>query len=156
AAGRPTADWRCLVVAARAADPDPWRDALRARIAAQDEDVASAFRALADDTVALDKQPAVSLVLLADQLRRRTGDIERADAVLRRAWRLYPGDYWLNLNLASQRKRRADPWPTPNIYRRHGDTVRFSTAAVAIRPASAWAHTALGFALYDAGDHAGA
>ena len=33
---RPEADWRRLVAAARAADPDPWRDALRARVGTND------------------------------------------------------------------------------------------------------------------------
>ena len=30
AKGRPAAEWRRIVLAARSADPDPWRDALRA------------------------------------------------------------------------------------------------------------------------------
>ena len=39
-AGRPEADWRRLVAAARAADPDPWRDALRARVGTNDAQAA--------------------------------------------------------------------------------------------------------------------
>ena len=34
--GRPEADWRRLVAAARAGDPDPWRDALRAKFGSDD------------------------------------------------------------------------------------------------------------------------
>ena len=55
--------------AARAADPDPWRDALRARIGGDDAAAVAEFRRLADEEKALDSQPAASLVLLARQLR---------------------------------------------------------------------------------------
>jgi hypothetical protein len=46
-AQRAEADWRRLVAAARAADPDPWRDALRAKFGAKDAVAIAEFRRLA-------------------------------------------------------------------------------------------------------------
>ena len=57
AAGRPEADWRRLVAAARAADPDPWRDALRAKFGSNDADAVAEFRRLADDAKASRTSP---------------------------------------------------------------------------------------------------
>ena len=57
AAGRPEADWRRLVAAARAADPDPWRDALRAKFGSNDAEAVAEFRRLADDAKAWRTSP---------------------------------------------------------------------------------------------------
>jgi eukaryotic-like serine/threonine-protein kinase len=115
----PEAAWHRLVEAARAADPEPWRDALRAKVETRD---ASAFVAMADDEQALSAQPAASLVLLALQLKEVAGDRDRAERVLRRAWQRDPGDYWVNYALAQVTNPE--------------EALRFLTAAVAVRPRS--------------------
>lgn len=99
------AGWRRLVTAAHIADPDPWRDTLRGRFGARDEAAATAFRAMADDPKALEGQPAASLLLLASQLRLGIGDRVRAEKVLRTAWRLSPGDFLVNYELAKAQGR---------------------------------------------------
>jgi hypothetical protein len=65
--------------------PNPWRDALRARIGARDAAAAAELRRLADDDKSLDQQPPPSLILLARQLKEGLNDRERAARVLERA-----------------------------------------------------------------------
>ena len=84
--------WRRLNEAARAADPDPWRDALRAQVRGNDR---NALSRLADDQKALEGQPATSLLLLARWLQI-LGDRARTEAILLRAWRRQPNDFWVN------------------------------------------------------------
>jgi len=139
------ADWRPIVALARSADPDPWRDALRKKTASNDEAANAEFRRLADDAVALDAQPATSLVLLARQLKYGPGDRERAERVLRRAVSRFPGDFWAHVELA--RAPGVEFWTTRELYPRSEDAVRYLTAALAIRPASATTHSKLGLAL---------
>src|SRR5262249_47391816 len=98
-AGRAEADWRHLVEVARAADPDPWRDALRAKVLARDGQAAAEFRRLADDATALDGESAPSLILLARQLNEGAADRERAARVLRRAVSRHPSDFWAHIEL---------------------------------------------------------
>ena len=73
-ANDPESTWQRLIAAARAADPDPWRDALRAKCFSRDAADVEAFRRLADDTKALDAQPTTSLVMLAEQFKYGFGD----------------------------------------------------------------------------------
>ena len=147
--GRPLADWRRLVTAARAADPDPWRDALRARVGTNDAAAAAEFRRLADDDKALDDQPAASLILLALQLRNGVGDRERTASVLRQAVFRYPADYWAQLGLGLA--RGADSGELSEMFPKPEEAVRHLTAAVAIRPRSAMAHVCLAAALHARG-----
>jgi tetratricopeptide (TPR) repeat protein len=148
-AGRPEADWRRLVAAARAADTDPWRDILRSKAAAEDNAAHEALRALADDTDRLDAQPPASLILLAAKLHE-TGDRVRAEAVLRRAWARFPNDFWVNFRMA---EAPGMGWGGPNdVFPRPAEALRYLTAAVALRPESAMAHDYLGIALHAAGD----
>jgi serine/threonine-protein kinase len=137
---------RRLIEAARAADPDPWRDALRAKVAPQD---AEAFQRLAADDAALGSQPAASLVLLALQLKHVAKDSARAERVLRRAWRRDPGDFWVNFELAQVRLE--NPGASRAILPRPEEAIPYLTAAVAIRPRSMRAHGRLGVALYAQG-----
>ncbi len=143
-AKRPEADWRRLVAVVRASDPDPWRDALRARIAARDPAAAAVFSRLADDDKALDVQPSSSLILLARQLRDGLNDRKRAARVLERAVLRYPGDFWAHVYLSAVWSM---PGPTADIFPRPEESVRHLTAALAIRPNSRIASTALGMAL---------
>ena len=101
AAGRPEALWRRLIEAARAADPDRWRDALRARIASLDPEAVAEFRRLADDGKALEAQPAPSLILLARQLKNAAGDRDRAARVLSGAVSRHPADFWARIELSA-------------------------------------------------------
>jgi eukaryotic-like serine/threonine-protein kinase len=143
--GRSEADWRPLVAAAMNADPDPWRRSLREKAGAKDAAALAEFRRLADDEKALDLQPAVSLVLLASQLKNNTSDRDRAIRVLRRACFLHPGDFWANFELAKafgvESGRVRDMYPRPE------ESVRHLTAAAALRARSDWAHHCLGMAL---------
>jgi serine/threonine-protein kinase len=135
------ATWRRLLTAAQAADPNPWRAALRDQIGRGDP---GPLKLLADDEKALEAQPAPSLLLLALALKDH-GDRDVAEHVLRRAWRLNPGDFWVNLELG-------DVLRTSNRNDRQHETVRFRSAAVAIRPRSHAAHSQLGNGLRDQGN----
>jgi serine/threonine-protein kinase len=137
-------DWKRLLEAARAADPDPWRNALRARAAAADDAARAALVKLADDEQALDAQPAASLVLLARLLKIAGKDGKPAARVLRRAWLRFPGDYWVNVELALA---KAKPPGSPSLFPRPEETARHLSAAVAVRPTSVMAWINLGTAL---------
>ena len=133
------ATWRRLLAAARVADPHPWRVALRDQIGRNDLE---ALRRLADDQRELEAQSSTSLVLLASALIGR-GDRERAERVLRWAWALDPGDFWVNYELG-QVQFIEHHYAKPEV------TIRFDSAAVSIRPRSFAAHNNLGIALKDA------
>lgn len=89
-----TASWQRLFAAANVADPDPLRVALRDQIVSGDREP---LLRLTADGKSLEAQPVRSLVLLARGLK---GQRERAAQVLRLAWRLDPGDFWVNFELA--------------------------------------------------------
>ena len=89
-----------LVDVARAVDPDPWRGAVRATIGKRDPATIAALRKLADDAKGLEAQPWPSLMLLGTQLFYSTHEVERAESVLRRAWRLKPDEFFVNLMLS--------------------------------------------------------
>jgi tetratricopeptide (TPR) repeat protein len=120
--------WRHLIAAARAADPDPWRNKLRGLIGSKDSE---AVKRLAHDEDALGAQPARSLQLLAQVLEAHD-DKAQAEKLLKRAWRLRPDDFWSCSQLARNSAK---------------ERVRFATAAVALRPGSAPGHLALAEAL---------
>jgi tetratricopeptide (TPR) repeat protein len=142
---RPEAEWRRVVAAARAADLDPWRDALRARVGNSAPAAASELRRLADDDRALDAQPASGLILLARLLRGDYDDRERAARVLRRATLRHPSDFWAHFLMGRIRGDNSgnvmSEYPVPAESERH------LTAAVALRPASLQARLALARAL---------
>jgi len=136
--GRPEPDWRRLVSAARAADPDPWRDAIRARFGATDDASLAELHRLAGDEKALDAQPVGSLVLLARQLSLTLKDRELAADVLRRGVRRFPEDFWAHAELALTGEGyigviRAD------------EAIRHLTSAMALRPQSMFVRGKLGW-----------
>jgi tetratricopeptide (TPR) repeat protein len=133
--------WQRLAAVARAADPDPWRNGLRAAFGRPPVESAAVLKKLAADGKFLEQQPAASLVLLARMLAG-VGEGERSAAVLRSAWRRFPGDFWVNYNLG------VSSWSRYH-FERPEEAVRFLTAAVAARPGSAPAHNGLGNVLYD-------
>jgi serine/threonine-protein kinase len=143
------ASWHRLLAAARTADPDRWRNALRDQIGRNDVE---ALRRLTEDK-GLATQPPQSLVLLAQALRER-GDFERAASVLQAGWREHPDDFWINFKLGSTSDdlflRRLGSPKVEGLNRRE-EAIRYYTAAVAIRSRSFVAHNNLGLALHDSG-----
>jgi len=115
-----------LAQAARSADPDPWRDGLRTALALADQSKRlDALRALAR-AARVDELDPVSLNALGSALRD-AGDSQAAEGVLRQAQRRYPGDFWLNYNLARCLE---------NLARRE-EAIRYYMTARSIRPESA-------------------
>jgi tetratricopeptide (TPR) repeat protein len=121
------------------ADPDPWRNELRAAFGRPLAEAAATLKKQAGDAATLERRPAASLVLLANLLHG-AGEGERSVAVLRAAWRRFPGDFWVNFYLGMSSWSGGHP-------ERPEEAVRFLTAAVAAQPGSAAAHTHLGTAL---------
>jgi Flp pilus assembly protein TadD len=145
--------WRRLADVARAADPDPWRNTLRGLYDKPAAQSLGLLKAQASDAAALARQPADSLLLFADMLDR-AGDRDGSANVLRGAWRRFPSDFWVNLELGSC------SWTSSALdgghFERPDEAMRFCSAAVAIRPGSALAFNMLGVALSKKGDVDGA
>jgi eukaryotic-like serine/threonine-protein kinase len=110
----------------RLADPDPWRNDLRAAFALDAKDARKgALQALAR-TAKFDELRAVSLNLLGKALAE-AGDPATAEWVLRRAQVRHGGDVWINYDLARVLK----------LLKRRDEAIRFFTAARALRPETA-------------------
>ncbi len=107
-------------VAVATADPDPWRDRLRAAYRTGDPD---ALLALLDST-ALERQPAPSLWLAAKFFAWRQQP-SRALEILESARDRFPADFWVNHELAVLLHRDAN---------RPADALAYATAAVSLRP----------------------
>jgi eukaryotic-like serine/threonine-protein kinase len=115
-----------LYEAVRAADLDPWRNDLRAKLVTADKDsLKDALKALAG-SANLDEIGALNLNLLGNALVA-SGELTAAESVLRRAQRRHPGDLRANLDLASLLDK----------LNRRDDAIRFYTAARAILPETA-------------------
>jgi tetratricopeptide (TPR) repeat protein len=142
--GKDDPSWRRLVGVARAADPDAWRNGLRDLFGRPVAEANMVLKGRAADAEALANQPAASLVLLAAMLRR-AGDRDGSAAVLRAAWRRFPGDYWVNSALAVA--PGADSGQTWELFPRPDEAVRYLSAALAVHPRSATALRRLGIAL---------
>jgi serine/threonine-protein kinase len=134
--------WRRLAGAASVADPDPWRNQLRELLRTSAAQSVATLKKQADDVRALERQPAASLVLLANLLSN-AGEEERSAAVLRLAWRRFPDDFEINCLLGLFYFR--------GQYKQPEEAVRFVTAAVAARPRSAQARGTLGECLAEQG-----
>ncbi len=140
-----------LLAVARAADPDPWRDALHDSLSRSDP---APLLRLAD-APALEQHDPIMLWFLGYGLEV-LGEHNQALDVLRRAQRAHPGDYWLNteLGLVCMEVKRSGPAATSSLIAtgafapgtRLQDAETFFTAAVALRPRFASAHHLLGTA----------
>jgi serine/threonine-protein kinase len=136
-----------LTTAARLADPNTWRDALRDAI---DRGQLESFRRLAQDPD-LERQPPVGLWLLGLALEM-SGQTPTALEVLRRARRANPDDYWLNAELGTALLgvKRMGPGTThlqvlmSSADPQSRDAEPYFMAAVALRPRFGSAHHLLG------------
>ena len=115
-----------LAQLARDADPDPWRGGLRTALDISDQpkrlDVLRELARAAE----IDKLAPVSLNLLGSALLD-AGDPQAAEGVLRQGQRRYPGDVWLNYNLALCLEKLA----------RREEAIRYYTAVRSIQPETA-------------------
>jgi tetratricopeptide (TPR) repeat protein/serine/threonine protein kinase len=143
------ARWKHLLDVACAADPDGWRTQLRDAL--RRDDPAALLRLASSETamqlIANDKLMSWTLAGVADRLRT-TGAVPAVEALLRRAHRQHPDDFWINQDLGSLLSNAKPP--------RHDEAIPFYVAAVALRPQSAGAHYNLGNALYRKRDLQGA
>jgi tetratricopeptide (TPR) repeat protein len=122
---KPEEAWKRLVVAARAADPDPRRDHLWELWAQHDRAAQlEPLRKLAQEANP-ETWPVPSLLLLAVAVHE-AGDRDAGVALLRRAQARHPGDVWINYNLGLLLERVHPP--------RIEEAIRFYTAARALRP----------------------
>jgi serine/threonine protein kinase/Flp pilus assembly protein TadD len=130
-ANAPEVDWLKRVLSA--ADSDSWRQRLRtARLRNDRQTLEKLARGV--DAAA---QPPQELFLLDRALHQR-GAEEGAVALLQRAQKAFPGDFWINHDLGMALKACQPP--------QHEEAIRFLTAAVALRPGSAGARLNLGVA----------
>ncbi len=125
-----------LVAVARGVDPEPLRDQIRS-IEGQPASKGEELHRLARSINIRAHHPATLVSLAA--ILVRTKDSEFALRLQKDAVSVYPGDFWLNFELARALSLQKD----------YEGAVRYYTAAVAIRPASAAAHNNLGLALGD-------
>jgi superkiller protein 3 len=118
-------------------DAEPLRDRLRSTWGQSGSETEDELRRLAESIDVRAQHPA-TLLCLAWTLRR----VKQSDSelrLLRNAQYVYPGDFWLNFELANQLSEQKD----------HEGAIRFYTAAVSIRPRSTAALNNLGLALRD-------
>ena len=118
---------RHLSAVAKAADPDPWRCRLRDALDLEATDRERA-RATFEELAATAPEEGLhreSISRLAYALGH-LGEREREAALLRRAQRAHPEDFWINHDLARSLMGAGQP----------DEAVRFYSVAVAIRPRS--------------------
>jgi Flp pilus assembly protein TadD/tRNA A-37 threonylcarbamoyl transferase component Bud32 len=127
-----------LLLLARRADADGWRQRLRDQAVLQDR---RRLLRLAEEAGASDQPPATSLILAHHLVR--VGDWPGAVAVLRRAQQRHPGDFWVNFQLATHL--------AVNDPSRKDEILGFYRAALALRPQAAGVHVDLGVVLAEQG-----
>jgi tetratricopeptide (TPR) repeat protein len=129
--------WQRLLDAARAVDPDPWRDDVRARFDTREPAELRRLAQSADEQ----GQPSDSRMLLA-RLFAADGMRDLSAEVLRTAWRRDSGNYAIayHLGYSSHDAKKG-------LFERPEEAIRFFSVAVGIRPGSTPARTALGRAL---------
>jgi serine/threonine-protein kinase len=139
-----------LFAVARAVDPDPWRNELRTALQTRD---LVALHKLAEKAVQVDQQGPVHLWLLGLG-HALNGDNKGATDVLRPAQRKHPGDYSLNMELASalQDMQRGGAGSSNGLSTSTNPAVYelaepFMRAAVALRPDLARARLGLAVTL---------
>jgi tetratricopeptide (TPR) repeat protein len=126
-------DWLERVLAA--ADPDRWRQRLRAARTANDR---QALEQLAQE-VEPASQPPEALYVLHRALWQR-GATAASVALLRRAQHVYPADFWVNHSLGIALQECRPP--------QYEEAIRFLTVAAALRSDSPGVYLNLGLALW--------
>jgi serine/threonine-protein kinase len=129
-----------LIAIARAADSDEWRNQCRDAFVRHD---LPTMRILALSGKAT-TQPPTTLYLLGRALYT-LGDNKAALALLRRAQRRYPDDFWINEQLAGSLWAQEPP--------QLDDACRYFTAALSVRPQSQLTRVNLGGVLNEKGAH---
>jgi serine/threonine protein kinase/Flp pilus assembly protein TadD len=124
--------WKRLVVVARAADPDEWRDQVRAAVLRSDHKALANLAASEN----IRDLPLQTLSLLGEVLPH-----EQGMAVLQLAHHRYPDEFWINFQLAWVFEYSAPP------QRDLHEASRFYTVALALRPRNVPTHLFLGAAL---------
>jgi Protein kinase domain len=124
--GRKPAQWERLVELARLLDKDPYRDTLRAVLGRHDRRAGrDLLKKLAADKEGLNSLPVPSLTLLARAFAE-IGEENFALRLLHAARLRFPGDVWINFDLARALQR---------VHRTGSDeAIRYLTAAQALRP----------------------
>jgi tetratricopeptide (TPR) repeat protein len=115
-----------LSAAARLADPDPWRNNLRDALEITDRPTRRDRLIALIASVKEQVLPPVSFDLLGKALGH-VGAKAEAESVLRRGRRIYPGDVWLNYDLAQALEKLS----------RGQEAIRYYTAARTLRPETA-------------------
>jgi serine/threonine-protein kinase len=132
-ADRPQLNWQHLLEVAKVADPDPWRNRLRdAMKRGNDRNTLLDLAA----TAPMRQLSPSTLYLLGDALQKAL-DRPAALTLLLKAHSVYPGDLLLNETLAEFYHAKVG---VP----RFDEASRFYSAALAIRPSSAYLRTGLG------------
>jgi tetratricopeptide (TPR) repeat protein len=137
--GEADGTWQPMLAAARLADADPLRTQVRRALETGNK---AQLVQLADAVAGADL-PATTLDLVGKALRD-VGATEQAVAVLRAGQDRYPGDFWLNHDLAFVLATKVKP-------PQREEAIRFYTAAVALRPQSPGVYINLGDALREQG-----
>jgi serine/threonine protein kinase/Flp pilus assembly protein TadD len=132
----PEVDWLERVLSL--ADPDSWRQRLRAARTGNDRQALEKLAAEVDPAT----QPPEALYVLDRALRQR-GAKDPALALLRRTQRAYPADFWVNHELGMALKECQPP--------QYEEAIRFLSVAAALQPESPGARLNLGLALWGKG-----
>src|SRR5262249_12244228 len=131
--GQDGADWKKLLAIARTTDPDPYRNQLRDALVQGDMTALDTLIRSADVSAL---SPA-TLFLLGFMLAHDFGAMNRAIAFLREAQRQHPSDVWINGLLGEYCLR----------FSQYDDALRYSSAALAVRPDNPSIRSQIGHAL---------
>jgi tetratricopeptide (TPR) repeat protein len=143
--GEAEGTWKLLLAVARAADPDPLRTQVRQALEARDQArLNEVAKAAAGAGLSATTLVAVAKALRPTDLRSEgqaqdVGLAARAVGLLREGQRRYPGDFWVNHQLAFLLMEGKPSQPE--------EAIRFYTAALALRPQSPGVYLNLGNAL---------
>jgi serine/threonine-protein kinase len=132
-----------LLAAARAADPDEWRNQLRNALEQGQTETLIELAASAK----VSNLPLQSVSLLGWALDF-AGESEQAVAFLRQGQRRYPDDFTINFQLGWSLDHGRHSPPVEQV---KDEVIRFYTAARALRPRNVPVHTVLGHALSSRG-----
>jgi serine/threonine protein kinase len=127
---------RRLIVVAREADPDPWRNRLR-QAWKRDELVEMAASA------PLETLPAATLYLFMEAAMFQRANDERMQEKMRQIQRSHADDFWINYALAEFFSNTEPP--------QLDEAIRYYSVAIGLRPKAAAAHNNLGTVLLKQG-----